>query len=319
MTPFNSVRTSLAAALALGALAITTPALADDHATTLSDLTDKLAYKLDQETLGDPKWTETVSSMESLDPPSKCYDAVAAAKAAGLTDDTRIYGDQTFRWKTAKKDDKGMSISLAEVAALCKRYDDTYIHEYVEAALVDTFQQKYQMEHAVEGQYESEARRVGDSGATCAKWVDAALAHGLPASELIESTRYKMPAIELGKAKADLCQPAIDFGAKRQGAIKDLAKSKQDAIVAVYKKAGIKGKRLELFVSYGMPEDTGFLAAGCETWITSIGALKKAKKLFVWLEGDSGYTIRKFTIKGDSYKVSEKQFSSKEGAYAGCR
>ncbi len=166
--------------------------------------------------------------------------------------------------------------------------------------MVEGFQTLGQMKRAVEGQYEAEATHVGITGAECAKRVDAALAFGIAASDKIESSRYGLPAIELGAAKAKYCQPAIDFAGQRVGDIKALAKAKQDAIIAVYKKAGIKGKRLELFVSYGMPDNTGFLAAGCGTWVDTIGALKKAKKLFVWLEGSSGYTVRKFTIRGDS-------------------
>ena len=84
-------------------------------------------------------------------------------------------------------------------------------------------------------------------------------------------------------------------------------------------KAGIKGKRLELYVSYGMPDNTGFYAPGCGATVESLGALKKAKKLFVWLEGADGYTIRKFSFKGDNYTVSERTYSTQEGAYAGCR
>ena len=45
----------------------------------------------------------------------------------------------------------------------------------------------------------------------------------------------------------------------------------------------------------------------------------KAKKLFVWLEGDAGYTVRKFTFKGNNYTVSERTYTTQEGAYAGCR
>ncbi len=40
---------------------------------------------------------------------------------------------------------------------------------------------------------------------------------------------------------------------------------------------------------------------------------------FVWLEGPQGYTIRKFTFKGDNYTVSERTYSTQEGAYRGCR
>lgn len=309
-----SIRTCLALAAALGAVAATAHRASADATKDLDDVYGKVASTLSSNDFS-TGWTAEVDDFAKFIKPEACYDAVKAAKAAGLADGTKVYSQHTYD----KKDDKGTYFTVADAAALCKQYEDRYVHEYVETALTFTYLEKPTMDHAVEGQYESEAKSVGILGQLCADRVDAALAFGIPATEKVESPRYNVPAIALGDIKAQICQPAIDFATKRTGDIKDLAQAKHDAIVAVYTKAGIKGKRLELFVSYGMPADTGFLAAGCTKWVDNIKSLKAAKKLFVWLEGDSGYTVRKFTIKGDSYSVSEKTFSTQEGAYAGCK
>lgn len=307
-------RTWFAVALTIGAVASSVATATAADGTDLEKLTTKLTYLLNGQPFAKPDWTSTMQDLAKLDPPSACF---AAVKASGPG--TKVYSSQAFWFPAAQKDDQGTYVTLAEVSELCARYERTYVVEYAEAALVEAFLEQAQMKRAVEGQHEGEAKRVGEIGAACAARVDAALAFGLAASTTVESSRYHLPAIELGAAKATYCQPAIDFAAQRVGQIKDLAQAKQDAIIAVYKQAGIKGRRLELYVSYGMPDNTGFYAAGCASSVTSLAALKKAKKLFVWLEGSDGYTVRKFTFSGDNYKVSEKTYGTQEGAYRGCR
>lgn len=310
-------RSSFAIAVAFGALTGGVAAASPYDQTPVEKMVTELTYTLDGQHIAKPTWTSTVEQMKGMKPPSYCHDTLRDAK---LAPDTRVYSSQGFWFKTAKKDDQEHQYILpADVEGLCKRYHDFYVHEFVEAAVVEAWQTQQTMKRPVEGFYESEAERVGISGRLCAEWVDKALAHGFTATDKVESSRYGLPAIELGKVKETYCQPAIDFAPKRLQEVKDLAAAKHQAIVDVYKKAGIKGKRLELYVSYGPPDNTGFYAAGCESTVESLPALKKAKKLFVWLEGPSGYTIRKFTFKGDNYTVSERTYSTQEGAYRGCR
>jgi hypothetical protein len=311
----NKMLAALAAAGTLVAGVVTAAADTYDQ-TPVEKMVTKLTYMIDGQHIAKPTWTSTVSDMQGFPEPSLCVDTLRDAK---LAPDTKIYSSQGFWFKTAKKDDKGQYILPADVEGLCKRYEDFYVHEFVEAAVMAAWQQQSMIKKPVEGMYESEAQRVGISGRLCAEWVDKALAYGFKADHKVESSRYSMPTTELGKAKELWCQPAIDFEAKRVEEIKNLAAAKHQAIVDVYKKAGIKGKRLELYVSYGMPDNTGFYAAGCGSTVESLPALKKAKKLFVWLEGPQGYTIRKFTFKGDNYTVTERTYSTQEGAYRGCR
>jgi hypothetical protein len=81
----------------------------------------------------------------------------------------------------------------------------------------------------------------------------------------------------------------------------------------------MKGKRLELFVYYGMPEGAGWYGPGCGYSIDNVAALKKAKKLFHWLESAQGYTVRTYKFKGDNYTVSERTYDTQEAAYRGCK
>lgn len=305
----------VAVVAALGTLVAGAATAQASDDTPLAKMVSKLQYDLNSH-ISKPDWTMTVSQMQEMVTPEKCYETL---KAAGLAPDDRVYSDGAWRFKNVQTDGDKKFVLAKDVEGLCKQWNDFYVHEFLEAVVMEAWQSESTQKRPVEGMYESEAQRVGISGRLCAEWVDKALAYGFKPSDKVESSRYSMPTVELGKAKELYCQPAIDFEGKMVAAVKKLAADKHQAIVDVYKKAGIKGKRLELFVEYGMPENTGFYAAGCGTTVESLPALKKAKKLFVWLEGAQGYTIRKFTFKGDNYTVSERTYSTQEGAYAGCR
>jgi hypothetical protein len=307
----------VAVVAAFGTLVAGAATASANDETPLAKIVTKVMNDLLNGYVAKPDWTETTNAMrDNWVPPEKCFEAL---KDSGLKPTDRVYADGAWRFKNAQKDGDKNFVLAKDVEAMCKTYNDLYVHEYVEAAVMEGWQQQSTMKRPVEGMYESEAQRVGIAGRLCAEWVDKALANGMKPTDKIESSRYSMPTVELGKAKELYCQPAIDFEGKMVDAVKKLAADKHQAIVDVYKKAGIKGKRLELYVEYGMPENTGFYAAGCESTVESLGALKKAKKLFVWLEGAQGYTIRKFTFKGDNYTVSEHTYSTQEGAYRGCR
>lgn len=298
--------------LAAVALTSATAARADDR-TPLEQTLDKITYQAYSNPGFATKDAHTLGDMKGIVTPKECYDAVA-----GTADDAKVHTSSTSAFADLKKDDTGTYATGAAVKAFCKTYERAYVHMAAESAITAAWLARDAIKRPVEGMYESEAQTVGRYGAECAKRVDEALALGFAASEPIESKFQHMPPVALGDAKATICQPAIDWASQRTGDIQGAAKAKQDAIVAVYKKAGIKGKRLELFVSYGLPEDTGFFAAGCESYVTSVKALKSAKKLFVWLEGDQGYTIRTFTFHGDDYTVTEHTYDTQAQAYRGC-
>ncbi|HUQ08488.1 MAG TPA: hypothetical protein VM261_38620 [Kofleriaceae bacterium] len=309
-------KTLVAFAAAAGTLVAGAATASAEDTTPLAKVITSLAYRLDGQHYAQPDWTSTVSDLESFEKPETCWKAF---KDSGVGPNDKVFSDGAFRFKSVQKEGDKYFVLGKDVEAFCKRYEDFYVHEYVESAVMAAWQQQDMMKRPVEGAYEADAQRVGIAGRLCTEWVDKALAYGFKPTDKVESSRYRMPTVELGKAKELYCQPAVDFEAKRVAEIKALADAKHQAIVDVYKKAGIKGKRLELYVSYGMPDNTGFYAAGCGSTVESLPALKKAKKLFIWLEGAQGYTIRKFTFKGDNYTVSERTYTTQEGAYSGCR
>ncbi len=282
----------------------------------LAKLITKLAYNLDGQHFAKPDWTSTVDDMNGFEPPATCWDTL---KASGLKAGDKLFTEGAFRFKTAQKEGDKYFVLGQDVEAFCKRWEDFYVHEYVETAVMAAWQQQDMMKRPIEGMYEADAQRVGISGRLCVEWVDKALAHGFKPTDKVESSRYSMPSVELGKAKELFCQPAVDFETKRVAEIQNLAAANLQAIIDVYKKVGIKGKRLELFASYGMPDRGSFYAPGCGAAVETAAGLKKAKKLFIWLEGAGGYTVRKYTFKGDNYSVSERTYSTQEGAYRGCR
>ena len=261
----------------------------------------------------DKNGTSSTEALEKGTTPAQCDEAMK-----DVADDAHVYSTQAFRFKNVQKDDQGSYISGADAKAMCVRYAKFYAHEYAEAAIAAAFLAQSAMKQPMDGQYESEALRVGETGATCMKAIDAAIAAGEPVTATVSSPKYKMPAIALADARTTYCQPAIDFGAKRADDIRAAAKAKHDAIVAAYAKAGIKGKRLELFVEAGPPDDSGFMLAGCERFAT-LAEMKKAKKLFTWSEGSRGYTVTAYTFRGDDYVEATHEYDFKDQAYRGCR
>jgi hypothetical protein len=89
-----------------------------------------------------------------------------------------------------------------------------------------------------------------------------------------------------------------------------------EKIAPKYRELGVDGDRLKLFVEY---DGVYFRGKGCEI-ITDIKKLVKAKYVYHWLENsDYTHTIRKYTFKGNKYKVSEKTYTTEAKAYKGCK
>ena len=263
---------------------------------------------------GDEHFTADREDAKKWVTPAQCTAAIK-----DVADDARVYTGYGNAPGSTKDENGDMYITGAQARTLCASYAKAYAHEMAESVTTAVFNDAGIFTRNEPNMTEGEAQSMGDLGKACDDAVDAALAAGLPATEMIESKRFGLPAIALGDIKAKYCQPAIDWSTKRVAEVKAGDKAKQDAIAAVYKKAGIKGKRLELFVSFGVPEDAGFFLAGCESYATTAPAMKKAKKLFVWLEGSDGYTIRTFTFHGDDYVETDHSYDTQAQAYRGCR
>jgi hypothetical protein len=151
-------------------------------------------------------------------------------------------------------------------------------------------------------------------GAACLSEVDAAIADGVPADL---SVPMSGATTTLAKARVEVCQAVIDEARKFDAAGEAMKKAAYERIAAPYRKLGVKGDRLELFVTY---DATPFYGKGCTAEIHDIKKLVKAKVLFHWLiNGDGTHTIRKYKIKGNRYSISEKTYDRESKAYRGCR
>jgi hypothetical protein len=133
-----------------------------------------------------------------------------------------------------------------------------------------------------------------------------------------DTIKLNQGTVTIADARAT-CEQALVDSQAFEGAVTGRETAERAEIEAIYKQAGIKGKRLELFVHYGKPDNGGWLARGCTAFVTDVKKLKKAKKLFHWFESDAGYVVRTYTFKGNSYKVSEKTYLTQAKAYRGCR
>jgi len=303
-------KNTLAVVVAIGTLAAGSASAHADVTSAEKELGKVLSWLHSHVTK--PDWTSTVDQMAEQDAPSACFDALK-----GLGKDAKLYADYAWKEADAKKDGDKTYLTPALADGVCKKYETTYHHEYAEAALVAAWQQQDMMKRPLEELYDGDIGRIGIAGDECTKRVDAALAAGIDAGETIESERYGMPALKLGDGKATYCQPAADFAVKIAADKKAAEKAKYDQTVALYKKAGIKGKRLELFVEYHPME---WWLPGCSSSTTDPKKMKKAKKLFHWLTDSSGYiTVRTYAFKGDKYKVTEKTYDTEAKAYRGCR
>ena len=145
----------------------------------------------------------------------------------------------------------------------------------------------------------------------CASAIDKAIAAG--ASDDVPILFGRTESLTLDQLRAR-CAGA--GGEEFRAKVKAWGKARYDEIAARYKKAGIKGKRLDLFVY----TDGSLLEKGCDKVASDPKKMKKAKKLFQWSEAADGTIwVRTYKFKGDSYSVSERQYTFPETAYRGCK
>jgi hypothetical protein len=157
---------------------------------------------------------------------------------------------------------------------------------------------------------------TGTAGDTCSKAVDSAIEAGLSKDFQI---KFEDGTSMTTEALGWYCKKAQDASNAFHDKAVAWAKAKYDEAAAVYKKVGIKGKRLELFM-YERATEGSFLAKGCTDWVTSPKALAKAKKLFMWSEAANGViTVTTYKFKGNDYTVSDKEYDFHETAYKGCK
>jgi hypothetical protein len=289
-------------------LVVPSTALADDQAIT------KAAEKL----LG---FGHAVAEMKSkgtevarhgfLDPaPSTCTAALAEAEKAGATDGTRLYASWPDSLPSYKYERSiGSSITLEAARGVCTDY--AVWKPAVKAAVsVQTAQAYLQnLESGGLGSYAIE------EGKTCLAAIE-----GLDAASRQVAVKIGDATMTLDDGRA-LCQQLVDKGGKAGAQEAAAAGEKRAEIEAKWKKVGMKGDRLKLFVDNEL-DGGGFpwYAKGCTTEITDPKKLARAKILFMWTAGPNGGTlVSKYAFKGNKVKETAREYFDDAKAYRGCK
>jgi hypothetical protein len=231
-----------------------------------------------------------------------CGKHVKDAVKAGAGDDTRLYAD----WPEHLPTYQDGSITLAAAREVCTDFD-VWRPRVRAAGAVLIAAQRLAQDGAAAG-WEADGR-------VCLERIDALD----PASREV-AMKIGDQTMTLGEGRA-LCAQLAGEVAGEIAAQQAAQAEKRAAIEAKWKKAGMKGARLRLFVDNEL-NGGGFAwyAAGCRKEITDPKKLAKAKKLFQWTNGPSGGTlVTKYSFKGNKYKEVAREFFLVEKAYAYCR
>jgi len=248
-----------------------------------------------------------------LDPaPSKCTDALAEAEKAGATDETRLVASgwpdtlPSYQYHSSA----GSSISLAAARDVCADY--AVWKPAVKAAVAVQTAQSYLRNLDADASLGSYAVAEGK---TCLEAIE-----GLGAASLEVAVKIGEATMTLEEGRT-LCQRLVDLGGKASKQQAAAAGAKRAEIEAKWKKVGMKGDRLKLFVENEL-DGGGFpwYAKGCTTEITDPKKLAKAKTLFMWTAGANGGTlVSKYVFKGNKYKETAREYFDDAKAYRGCK
>jgi hypothetical protein len=246
-----------------------------------------------------------------------CHDAIAAATRNGARPEDRLYAPE-FAWRKPDgwaKDATGAYVQVKDALKICATYDA--LKRGIPTAIT-----LLKSARSLESLGKVTPEIVGDTyGAqsiaaaeACIAAVDKALASGLPAELTYVLDRKE---VALGRARVEICEAYLAAARPFAAASTAAKRAAHDKRAAPYRALGVKGERLKLFVDY---DDTPFYAAGCRAEILDAKVLARATVLFHWLENSDGtHTIRKYVIKGDTYRTMETTYETQARAYAGCR
>lgn len=248
--------------------------------------------------------------------PANCTDTVKAALAAN-PGSTKVKSSQFKGWPGAvAKDDYAVFITLDDAKAICDQYvKHLPMFRALQAFAMETEEaaQKLRWLDLVKPGEGSSGREVAMSPERCKKAVEGAKAAGVAGTAKVKT---KDTTYALDEVKTKLCDALatnVPAYIEKEKVIK-AAELKQK--MAPFAKAGIKGKRLELFAQYwGV---YWRLPGGKRT--DDPAELAKAKVAFQWLEitdpVDASYvinTVRRYAFKGNDYTISEKTYRTKRG------
>lgn len=245
-------------------------------------------------------------------PADDCRAVIARGDAAGIAPSDVMPGarGEKYVWKRA--------------GAICDDYGRWKLLVEAAGAINEVVQAKYTAQ-AVDPGDVSAAWIAGyrGFGEKCIAQVDALIAAGAPADVALPINGESMT---LTAGKAAHCQWFLDW-ADRFAAESAAAEAAQRAArearlaeaTARWKKAGLTGDRLRLFVEHD--GDAWYVPSrGC-TEETRPGSLKKARVLYRWLSsGDWSHTLVRYEWKGGKLvRTSEHYFDTRGKASAGCR
>ncbi len=268
--------------------------------------------------LSQKQWQEGETGLDRYLAAPKCMDLVAAAKKAGVADGDNIEGYWDRHPKAVKvANSNKTTITLAEAVWVCEQWDRRLATEptaiYIRFAV--TYQKDNPNDYAPE-KVAMYSKGAGDAsikrGQKCIAGIAELDKAGMANDTLVLADGSSITFAD-GKAA---CEYVIGHATRFNATIAEAHGAKRGEIAAKYEKLGVKGDRLELFIEY---DNVSFRGKKCEI-IDDIKKLVKAKYVYQWLENsDYTHTIRKYTFKGNKYKVSEKTYTTEAKAYKGCK
>ncbi len=246
---------------------------------------------------------------------TSCRDGIKEAKAEGVRSSDVITSNEFGGHPKAKKVGKEWAVKVSDLGWFCDDLDLRLDYWDLITQLEYGFYVRGRIDKGLDAEEQrtvtgDQVKTIYDKGKRCSAALATQLERGLDPTSELDIFGKKLPVSEA----AAMCLSYKTYGDQLDAAWQvrfvELAKKYQDV--------GIKGDRLDLFVFYDGVE---FYLKGCKSSTSDPKKLKKAKVLFQWLTDSASdqITIRKYTFKGDKYKVSEKQYWLEAKAYRGCK
>jgi hypothetical protein len=260
----------------------------------------------------DKAYENSFTSLDKLENADACFAAIAKAKQDGVKPDDHISDYWILQIHPKKQESGGEKyILFSDAPWICENYQSGY--DAKRAELVAE-----QAKFAIEVTLKKKPEDVSDS----IDWTIAAnecsrIAQEVAAVQGSREVDVKGTKVKISKIDETYCKPMLAAAEELKAAVAAVRASKAEAIRKKYTDLGVAGDRLELFVEY---DHVPFFAKGCVQTIDDVKKLVKAKQVFHWLaNADGTHTIRKYTFKGNKYKVSEKTYATEAKAYKGCK
>jgi hypothetical protein len=247
-----------------------------------------------------------------------CDAAIAKARKAGLADSTKLYSSAIKSLDEAEYDDKKQAfVTLGYAAKMCTTWR-THI-PLAAAAAIQTESASSRYSYSMDPNVGSLGASMGDAfiaeGKKCLEVTDAALKAGAPPDHKV---KIKDEVMSITEGRAKVCEAYLVWANEMKVKIRAAHREDREKRAEPYKKLGVAGEKLELFIEYDDVYWRG--GANCQV-ISDVKAVAKAKVLFHWLENSDGtHTIRKYTFNGNKVGAPiTKTFKDAGAAQRGCK